>query len=160
MSGLADRSMEMLAAAIRFAGPATVFGVVGALAGLLVAYATYRLAGALVRRIGRRAVRVESLVALGVSRAEIARRTGLSQDAVTMLLRVRPARRGRRKLPAPARIAALKTDRAHRRNRDWNPQAVAGTQVNHAGTATRKAARPLPFPGASHGGLTRSEQAA
>ncbi len=95
MNAIADRSMALLAEAVRLAGPQAVFGIAGALAGLLLGYAAYRLAGALVRRIGRRGMRVESLVAMGVSRAEIARRTGLSQDAVAMLLRVRPARRGR-----------------------------------------------------------------
>ena len=158
MSAFTDGAATLLARAIRIAGVEIVFGVAGAIAGLLGAYLLYRLGAALLRRVGRRRVRVESLVAQGVSRAEIARRTGLSQDAVTMLLRTRGARRGRRNLPAPARIAALKSDRAHRRNRDWSPQPIADTQFSYGGTMLVRSARRLPFSAASHAGFTRSRQ--
>ena len=160
MSPVVDRIQSGLVALIQAGGPTLVFGVAGALVGVLVALGGYRAAARLVEWRGKRTARVALLAARGVSRAEIARRTGLSQDAVGMLLRVRPGRSARRNLPAPARIAALGGGRAHRRNRDWNPQVFVG-QMDTAVVAERSgSARPLPFRIPRNSRFTRSGQAA
>lgn len=160
MSPLIDRLQSLLAELVHAGGPTLVFGVAGALLGLLVAFGVFHLAGSLLRWHGARSVRVASLAARGVSRAEIARRTGLSQDAVGMLLQVRPARRGRPNLPAPARIAASQRADARARNRDWNPQMLVNRQDAIVGGRSPRAARPLPSALANSNRLTRSGQAA
>ncbi len=125
MSQLIESLRAGAAALLTAGGPTLVFGVAGALAGALLALGIARLCGRLLTRGRGGRVRVASLAARGATRAEIARRTGLSQDAVGMLLCVRPARRGRRNLPAPARIAVSQRAQARGRNRDWNPQVFA-----------------------------------
>lgn len=68
-----------------------------------------------------------SLAAQGVASAEIARRTGLSRDAVAMLLPDGPAAvAGRRNLPAPARSSAPAGPRRGLRWGAASPQAAAG----------------------------------
>ena len=65
------------------------------------------------RRRGRRIDRpgrALALAAKGVDRAEIARQTGLSHDAVAMLLHGAPGQHGRRNVPAAARIADETSD--------------------------------------------------
>jgi hypothetical protein len=149
-----------MASLLQAGGPTLVSALAGALAGTLVAFVAWRIALALLRWRALRTARVDILLSRGVSRAEIARRTGLSQDAVGMLVRVRTGRSGRRKLPAPARIAALQRDRAHRRNRDWNPQAVAGKGFVSVDGDVPQAARPLPFRIPRNSRFTRSGQTA
>ena len=160
MSPVVDRLQSGFAALVHAGGPTLVFGVAGALAGVLVALGGFWVAARLVEWRGKRSARVALLAARGVSRAEIARRTGLSQDAVGMLLHVRPGRSGRRNLPAPARIAAPGGGRAHRRNRDWNPQVVAGAKDRAVVAEGPKSARPLPFRIPRNSRFTRSGQAA
>jgi hypothetical protein len=160
MSPVVDRIQSGIAALLHAGGPTLVFGVVGALAGVLIALGGFWAVARLVEWRGKRSARVALLAARGVSRAEIARRTGLSQDAVGMLLRVGPGRSGRRNLPAPARIAALSGARAHRRNRDWNPQVVAVVVDRPVVAERSKSARPLPFRIPRNSRFTRSRQAA
>ena len=156
--------MEFLrggAVALLSAGdPTLVFGVAGAFAGALMALGLALACRRLLSwRSGGR-VRVASLAARGVTRAEIARRTGLSQDAVGMLLCVRSARRGRRNLPAPARIAASRRADARGRNRDWNPQTLTTGGVSGYARIGSGSARPLPSAPSTFGRLTRSGRAA
>ena len=160
MSVVAERIQPWLITLLQAGGPTLVFGVAGALLGLLVALALAWLCGHLLRWRGSRSVRVASLAARGVSRAEIARRTGLSQDAVGMLLKVRRSRRGRPNLPAPARIAAFHRADAHRRNRDWNPQVVINARDTGFVEGSPYAARPLPSVLTTSTRLTRSGQVA
>lgn len=160
MSPLIELARGWAATAVAAGGSTLVFGMAGALAGALIALAVALLVGRAARWVRGRRVRIASLAARGASRAEIARRTGLSQDAVGLLLSVRESHRGRRNLPVPARIAAFRRADAPRRNRDWNPQAFAGGQLRSGATARRGSARALPSGGASSNGLTRSGQAA
>jgi hypothetical protein len=160
MSAVVDRLQSGIAALLHAGGPTLVFGLAGALVGVLVALAGFRGAARLLEWRGKRSARVALLAARGVSRAEIARRTGLSQDAIGMLLRVRPGRSSRRNLPAPARIAAPGGGRAHRRNRDWNPQVVARARDTALVAERPMSARPLPFRIPRNSRFTRSGQAA
>lgn len=159
-----NRAVELLreavVAAVQFAGPTTVSAALGAAAGIVAALVVVLLGRALIGWIRGRRVRVASLVRQGASRAEIARRTGLSQDAVGMLLRVRGSHRGRRNLPPAARIAAPNTANAHRRNRYWNPQAMPVQRFTASDRSPAGSARALPSPGPSATRLTRSGQAA
>lgn len=160
MSRLAELTHAGLAVLLQAGGPTLVFGAAGALLGVLLALALMRVAGLLIRWQGARSIRVASLAARGVSRAEIARRTGLSQDAVGMLLHVGSSRRGRPKLPVPARIAASHRAQAHRRTRDWNPQMLVNTGDATASPRNPYAARPLPSGAGRSSRFTRSGRVA
>ena len=160
MTGLLEPLRELLASAIATAGPTAVFGIAGAVSGAIAALLVAALCRSVLLWIRGRRVRVASLARRGASRAEIARRTGLSQDAVGMLLCVRAVPRGRRNLPAAARIAAPRAADARRRNRDWNPQLVGAARVAASVGRGAGSARALPSPRASAMRLTRSGQAA
>lgn len=160
MTSLVDLLQGWLAAAVAAGGPTLVFGIAGAVAGAASALVLALLCRAATAWLRGRGVRVSSLAARGATRAEIARRTGLSQDAVGMLLCVRGGQRGRRNLPAAARIAASRGADVRRRNRDWNPQVIAGGKVRAESPARSGSARALPSLGAAAIRLTRSGQAA
>lgn len=160
MSQIADRLHVWLAALLHAGGPTLVFGIAGALLGVLVVIALMWVCGRLAGLRSMRSVSVAALAAGGISRAGIARRTGLSQDAVGMLLHVRATHPGRRKLPVTARIAASDRANARRRNRDWNPQVVVNTQDRVFVGGLEYAAQPLPFNPSTFDRLTRSGQAA
>lgn len=160
MNVLADRLHTWLAALLHLAGPTLVSGIAGALLGMLLVLTLVAMWRLLMRLRATRSVNVAVLAAGGISRPEIARRTGLSQDAVAMLLTVRRPSSGRRKVPATARTAGLQRAPASHRSPDWNAQVIAVSRDRSGRTGGREAARPLPSSRMRFSGLTRSGQMA
>lgn len=131
-----------------------------AAAGLLVAGTAAALAVAagvlaLLLRRGpvRRKARARRLAARGADRAEIARRTGLPQDAVGMLLQGSPVLRARQNRPPAARTAAPAAGRAARGR---STQVFDEAQLARSVRALGGGARRLPLPA---GGDRRPEPA-
>ena len=152
MSGFGQALAESALAVARALGPTTVSAVAGAIGGAVAALILALVVLRVLEWWRRRSQRVSSLASRGASRAEIARRTGISQDAVGMLLHARGASRSRRNLPLPARIAVPpRADRRrHFTSATTNASGSSGSQsradtpssrIAPAFTARRSSAR-------------------
>lgn len=125
--------------------PRILFGALGAVVGIVCVLVLFMLVRYLLVHLrpgSTRSARVSALAASGASRAEIARRTGLSQDAIGMLLRSRPGAHGRPNLPGAARTAAAATPRRQPATSDVFSQmaaahAFAGYSRQRPGSAHR-----------------------
>lgn len=119
---------------------ALLAGVVGALVSGTIGWALLRR---YTRRGGVRSQRARTLATRGMDRAEIARQTGLSRDALAMLLAAETTRGGRRKVPGTARIAAENPDPSSARRAVATPQVDAGNGVMGSVPRRRTAAHRL-----------------
>lgn len=117
-------------------------GALAALGGVALAILALLLVIRPRRRGGSAPRQVRALARQGLSTPEIARRTGLSRDAVALAMQVENAAPGRRNLPSAARIAGQPAAPATFREA---MQVASRQQVAQTEAVPPRAARPLPL---------------